>query len=272
MHKKRYSNSFSINLKPDVVANAAQRKHRFLVTGASSGIGLATAEALAQLKHSVVAVARSSQALEQLKERSDGQVEVVVADLSTDAGITVLVEAIKPYGQLNGIVHAAGSLIEPRDYDQLDTEQLVNDTHIHVAVPITLNNVLKKVLHESLKGTRIVYIDSYSASTVRIGWGGYSIVKAAAQMAARVAAEEHQQSSIIRVFPGAVRTPLVETVLNWQQASPAVDAFNAMDANGTVVEPSVIGEYIACILCKATDAQLAAREYWDFCREEDRIF
>lgn len=240
----------------------------YIITGASSGIGLATAEALANIGHTVIAVARRKNELEQLQSRCGDDVYIVATDLSTDAGIASLIAALQSFAHIDGLVHAAASLVNPVDYNQLDTEKLVSDTHIHVAVPIALN----KALADKLIGSRIVYIDSYSASSLRVGWSGYSIVKAAAQMAACAAQEEFKQASVIRIFPGAVRTPLVETVLNWPENSPVVDTFSEAEAAGKVSEPKKIGEYIAGILTRATNVQLKEREFWDYNRDEDRLY
>lgn len=65
---------------------------RALVTGASSGIGEAMARQLLQNGVPVVAVARRRDRLEQLREHGD--VEVLVADLGTDAGVSAVVARV----------------------------------------------------------------------------------------------------------------------------------------------------------------------------------
>lgn len=240
----------------------------FIVTGASSGIGFAVATSLATRNHDVIAVARNAERLGALKNRCGDRVQIIPADLATDSGRISVVEKVKFTGKVDGIVHAAGSLITPTDYRNLNADKIVADLNIHVTVPIALNNALQN----ELAGGRILYIDSFSASSLRVGWSGYSIAKAAAQMAARAASEEITESAIIRVFPGAVQTPLVESVLSSQQSSPTRDIFKKMKSNGTIIEPDVIGEYIADILVTATDQQLEERETWDFNNPNDRAF
>ncbi len=239
----------------------------FIVTGASSGIGFAVANSLAIRNNNVIAVARSIDEHKELKSSYGERVQLVPADLSTEPGRHSVVEKANDIGKVDGIVHAAGSSILPADYQNLNSDEMIADFNIHVTAPIAINNALADVL----SGGRILYIDSYSASNLRIGWSGYSIVKAAAQMAARSAAEEITNSTVIRVFPGAVRTPLVEKVLSTQQRSPTSEMFKAMESNGTITEPDAIGEFIADILLNATDQQLEQREIWDFSNPEDRI-
>ena len=240
----------------------------FIVTGASSGIGFAVAQSLAFRNEDVIAVARNADQLGLLKNSCGERIQIVPADLSTESGRMSVVEKARLIGNLNGIVHSAGSLIKPAEYRHLKSDEIIADLNIHVAVPITLNNTLE----DELAGGRILYIDSYSASKLRVGWSGYSIVKAAAQMAARSAAEEITKSKVIRVFPGAVRTPLVETVLSKEQSSPTSDLFKELESKGAILEPTVVGEFIANILVNATDQQLEERELWDISNPNDRIF
>lgn len=239
-----------------------------IVTGASSGIGRAVGNALAAKGHSVIAVARTLPLLESLKQSFPDLIHVIATDISTESGCDDVVEYVKTAAPVNAIVHAAGSRIEPLPYEELDTKKLIQDMNIHVLIPILLNNRLK----DALQGGRVLFVDSYSAINPRVGWAGYSIVKAAAQMAARAAAEEIFNARVVRVFPGAVRTPLVEAVLNSTQASPTVNLFRELNSKGEIINPALIGEFIANILVTATDSQLDERETWDFSRPEDQIF
>lgn len=240
----------------------------FIVTGASSGIGLAVASDLALRHHDVIAVARNADRLNSLKSSCGDHVQIVPADLSNETGRISVIEKAKSIGKVDGIVHAAGSLIAPTGYRNLQADEVQADLNIHVAVPISLNNALE----DELAGGRILYIDSYSANNLRVGWSGYSIAKAAAQMAARSAAAEITKSTVIRVFPGAVLTPLVKTVLSTSQSSPTSKMFKDMQSNGTIVEPHVVGEFISDILVSASDKQLEERDIWDFNNPDDRIF
>lgn len=239
----------------------------FFVTGASTGIGNATARALAGRGQTVIAVARNTRLLESLKFDTGGRVQTITADLTDKSGFAAVVDYVNSQPALDGVVHAAGSLISPVAYASLNADEMLAHLNIHVTVPIALNTALQ----QKLAGGRIVYIDSYSASNVRIGWSGYSIVKAAAQMAARAAAEEMKQSAIIRIFPGAVRTPLVESVLLAQERSPTSDLFKEMAARGTISEPAAVGEFIAEVLLNATEQQLNEHDIWEMDSPDARL-
>ncbi len=240
----------------------------FIVTGASTGIGFSVAKSLAIRNCDVIAVARSVDKLRSLKSGYDNRIQIIPADLSIEKERSSVIEKAKAIGKIDGIVHAAGSLISPAEYRSLNSDEMAANLKIHVTVPIMMNVALE----DELAGGRILYIDSDSARNLRVGWSGYSIVKAAAQMAARSAAEEIKNSTVIRVFPGAVRTPLVESVLSAEQNSPTSDMFKDLDSKGTISEAKEVGEFISEILVTATDQQLKEREFWSFNNPTDRIF
>lgn len=232
----------------------------FIVTGASSGIGRAVAAAFAQRGVEVIAVARRTQQLADLERQEGPKIRTLAADLATDKGIDDLIMEAGTFARIDGIIHAAGSLVTPADYSELRASNLTEHFRIHVATPIEINNRLGALIRTG----RLIYIDSYSASDPRPGWCGYSIIKSAAQMAARSAKEELQDARVIRVFPGGVRTQLVQAVLDSPNPSATKEAFSDMATSGAFTEPDVIGSYIASIALDATDEQLDAREFWDF--------
>jgi NAD(P)-dependent dehydrogenase (short-subunit alcohol dehydrogenase family) len=229
----------------------------YVVTGASSGIGRATAAVIADTGADVVAVARSHAELRRLAVEHPS-IRPVTADVGTPSGIEALVRAVGS-GRVDGIVHAAGSMIEPHDYIELDADTLIDHMRVHVTAPMTI----KQRLRSQLRGGRVIAIDSWSADDVRVGWCGYSIVKSAARMAALAARAELDHVTVIRVFPGAVRTPLVESVLSSSRPSPTRDAFRKLDAGGTIANPDDVGRFIADLLLVRSDVELVERPVWD---------
>ena len=242
----------------------------FIVTGASSGIGQATSRVLASRGFQVIAVGRNLDSLHSLKDEYPEEVQVVQADISTSPGIDAILDATNSITTVHGIVHAAGSSVPLAAYQNLSRKRNELELHfsVHVTAPITLNNVLAS----KLSGGRILYIDSNSANSLRIGWAGYSIVKAAAQMAARSAAAELKDSTVIRLFPGGVKTPLIETVLASTDQSEAAHTFRKLDCEGKLSKPEAVGVYIVNLLVDASTSILASREYWEFEKHNDRIF
>ena len=233
----------------------------FIVTGASSGIGRATVAELADRGHRVVAVARRVDELVELATQHSG-VMALAADVTETAGVSEIVAACSRWGQMDGLVHGAASLIEAAGYREMDAAHLSEHFRVHVAAPIALNQALTA----TLPLRRIVYLDSYSATTLRRGWEAYSIMKAAAQMAARAAAA-WGESLVIRAFPGAVQTPVLDVVLD--SAGPAALDYRAMLERGEVAQPADTARFVSDLL-EAPEALVASRDSWDYNSAEDR--
>src|ERR1044072_3658047 len=80
----------------------------FIVTGASSGIGLATAIALSDRGANVALLARSTDALEKLSQRLPGSLPITV-DMTQFDRVRETVGAVhRHYGRIDGLVNNAG--------------------------------------------------------------------------------------------------------------------------------------------------------------------
>jgi NADP-dependent 3-hydroxy acid dehydrogenase YdfG len=80
----------------------------FIVTGASSGIGLATATALSERGAKVALLARSTDALQNLAEQLPGSLPVTV-DMTQFDRVREAVSAVhRHYGRIDGLINNAG--------------------------------------------------------------------------------------------------------------------------------------------------------------------
>lgn len=214
-----------------------------LVTGASTGMGFATAHALAERGESVVIVARRDEALQALAGEHPGLIEPVAADVADSADLRRILDRVggRP---LASIVHGAATTVPTQPWVELDPSELAHHFHVHVAAPIALTAALLR------SGTveRSVIFDSYSAATPRDGWGAYSILKSAAQMAMRSAALELEATAIFRVYPGAVATPLLDRILGSGPEVAAAEFYRDLRDQGLVSTPQEIGNQLAELL------------------------
>ncbi len=241
----------------------------YVVTGATKGIGRAVAIELAERRKHVIAVGRSTDLLLSLQSVTGPHLTIVEADLATEQGIELVADSTIANSEIGrneiaGIVHSAGSLVPLEPYDQLKPSEMIEHLRIHVATPISLYQALAR--HNKVR--RMLFVDSYSASAARRGWPAYSIVKAAAQMAARCADAELPETRSIRVFPGAVNTQIVESVLASDTETASV--FAGMLERGEFSEPSEVAEFLVALLVDATDGFLDARESFDYNNAVDR--
>jgi len=182
-----------------------------LVTGASRGIGYATALKLAEAGSHVVAVARTVGGLEELDDAiraAGGSATLVPLDLKDFAGIDRLAAALNErYGRLDVLVGNAGILgpvsplghVEPQAWDDA------------IAVNVTANwrliRAMDPLLQRSQAG-RAVFLTSGAAASARAYRGPYSISKAALESLVRTYAAETISTAVrVNLFsPGPTRT------------------------------------------------------------------
>lgn len=182
-----------------------------LVTGASRGIGYASALALAKAGAHVVAVARTVGGLEELDDAIravGGSATLVPLDLKDYPGIDRLGTALgERFGRLDALVGNAGILgplsplghVEPTAWDAV------------MAVNVTANWRLIRALDPLLRRSdagRVVFISSGVAALALAYWGPYAASKAALEVLARTYAAETATTTVrVNVLtPGAVRT------------------------------------------------------------------
>lgn len=182
-----------------------------LVTGASRGIGAATARALAAAGAHVVALARTVGGLEELDDairKAGGTATLVPLDLKDYDGIDRLGAALNErHGRLDVLVGNAGALgvlsplshVQPKVWEEA------------LAVNVTANWRLIRAMDPLLRASdagRAVFISSGAASNVRAYWGPYAVTKAALEVLARTYAAETATTAVrvTLVNPGATRT------------------------------------------------------------------
>src|SRR5437764_11772620 len=183
-----------------------------LVTGASRGIGAATAEALAKAGAHVVLTARTVAALEQVEERihdAGGTATIAPLDLTEGESIGKLASAVaERWGRLDILVLNAamlGSLtpvqdIDPKEYSRLLSLNLLANQALIAA----FDPLLRKA-----ERADVVAITSSVGAEPRAFWGAYGSSKAALETLLGAYADETAFAHKIRVHivdPGATRT------------------------------------------------------------------
>ena len=182
-----------------------------LVTGASRGIGYATAVALAQAGAHVVALARTVGGLEELDDAVrafGGSATLVPLDLNDYPGIDRLGLALhERFGRLDVLIGNAAVLgplsplghVEAKAWDEV------------MAVNVTANWRLIRAMDPLLRASdagRVVFVSSGVAARTAAYWGPYAVSKAALETLARTYAAETATTNVrVNLFsPGPVRT------------------------------------------------------------------
>lgn len=183
-----------------------------LVTGASRGIGAATAEALAAEGAHVILTARTGSALEQVEERihaAGGSATIAPMDLTDADTIKKLAEAVAGrWGSLDIMVLNAGMLGSLSPVEHLDPKELAKV----FAINLFANQAMIAAFDPLLRGAEraeVVGITSSVGSEPRAFWGGYGASKAAFETMLAAYADETAHAGKLRVQiidPGATRT------------------------------------------------------------------
>ncbi|MEZ5787828.1 MAG: SDR family NAD(P)-dependent oxidoreductase [Xanthobacteraceae bacterium] len=184
-----------------------------LVTGASRGIGFATALALAGAGAHVVAVARTVGGLEELDDAiraacGGERATLVPLDLDDFDGIARLALALNQrYQRLDILIGNAGMLGPVSPLGHVDPKDFERMMRINVTANLQLIRCIDPLLRRAEAG-RVVFVSSGAAHNARAYVGPYSISKAALEVLARTYAAETVTTRVRvnLVNPGHTRT------------------------------------------------------------------
>ena len=182
-----------------------------VVTGASSGIGAATARRLAREGYHVVAAARRADRLDGVVEEigaTGGRATAVPCDVTSDASVADLAAAVDALGvPVTVLVNNAGGArgLDPVGTSKIDDWQWMYDVNVLGTLRVT--QALLPALTASGAGTVIV-LSSTAGLVVYEGGGGYAAAKHAQTALAGTLRLElcGEPVRVIEIDPGMVRT------------------------------------------------------------------
>ncbi len=207
-----------------------------LVTGASRGIGYATARALARRGAHVIAVARTQGGLEELDDaiRGDGgSATLVPLDITDFDGVARLGAALhERHGKLDILVGNAGVAGPSSPLGHIELKPWNDVMAINATANFQLIRCMEPLLQKSDAG-RAVFITSGTASKASAYRGPYAASKAALEALVRVWAHETASTALrVNLFnPGPIRTRMRAAVM------PGEDPM-------TLETPEQVAEYI----------------------------
>jgi len=221
-----------------------------LVTGASRGIGAATAQALAADGAHVILVARSATDLEKVEDAihaAGGSATIAPLDLIEAESIGRLAQAISGRWQaLDILVLNAATLGTLAAVPAIDAREFARLLTLNIAAPQALIAAFDPMLRAS-KDARVVALTTGVAAKPRAYWAAYGASKAALEGMVEAYGQEVRNISAIRthiVDPGPTRTAMRA------RAYPGEDP-------ATLKTPDVVGRAIADLV--ASDAEDGAR-------------
>jgi NAD(P)-dependent dehydrogenase (short-subunit alcohol dehydrogenase family) len=181
---------------------------RYLITGASRGIGRAIAEKLAGKDVELLLHGRDTVALAQTRKVVEPQcakVTPLIHDLATVHGVSDLIAEAGP-GPIDLLVNNAGiAVVKPfTEITSIEWEQTVG---VNITAPFLL---IQRFAPRMPPGSSVVNILSVAAKTAFAGWSAYCMSKFALEGFSRCAREELRDRKIrvINVYPAATDTDI----------------------------------------------------------------
>lgn len=209
-----------------------------LITGASRGIGAATAEALAARGAHVILTARTVAGLEDVEERihqAGGNATIAPLDLTDNDAIARLAEAIAGRWQaLDVLVLNAATLGTLTPVPHIDAKEFTRVITLNLTSQAAIIGAFDPMLRKA-DNARVIGLTSSVGATPRAYWGAYGASKAAFDTLLGSYAEETRNIGRVKVAiidPGATRTVMRA------RAFPGEDP-------ASVKEPASVGARIA---------------------------
>lgn len=239
-----------------------------LITGASRGLGAATARQAGRLGARVALMSRSAGDLQDVAadiRDAGGQALVVVGDVSLPHDCQQAVEeVVGQFGRLDGLVNNAGILGPIGPLSQADVDGYRQNWAVNVLGPVTM--VREAIPHLRQTKGRVVNVSSGAAVHAIEGWGAYCLAKGAVNQLTRMIAAEEPDITAISFRPGVVDTEMQATIR--QQGSEGMptevyDRFVRYHRQGELLPPHVPGCVLAVLVLHAPAAWSGSFLPWD---------
>lgn len=174
-------------------------EQRFIVTGASSGIGKGVALLLNELGATVIGIGRNRERLEAMKNQADHPENMFVEqkDLTSDIeNLSTYVKALKDkYGKFSGMAYCAG-IVPIQPLTATDFKTLHETLNINYIAPVLAAKGLADKRNNTGEGTAMVFISSASSLICDKGHLTYAGSKAALCASVRSMAKEYAKNKI----------------------------------------------------------------------------
>jgi len=217
-----------------------------IVTGASRGIGEATARRLATDGYAVVLAARRAETLGPIAtgiERDGGVAVAIPTDVADlDALDALVAGTVERFGRIDVVVNNAGMLPPARRAERISRTEWQQVLDVNLTGPVHLARTAKAHM---ARGGVIVNVSSTAAHYPSVGLLHYNTSKAALTAATKGLALEWARDGIrvVAVAPGKIETELVAPILEW--AERAQVALNPLGRVGVAEE---VAELIAFLV------------------------
>lgn len=231
-----------------------------VVTGASSGIGLAITKSLIEAGANVIAVVRNINSdkmnnLNQIKEKHGNALKIIEINLESEEEIKIkTIKLIKDVDDIFGLVNNAGQIFN--GLVQMTSRGVFSKIlDINFFAPLTITQIILKKMIKNREGS-IVNISSTSSQDCNVGRAAYSSSKIALEAMTKTLAYELGRYNIRAncVLPGLTNTKLMRENTNENVINEVIKNI----ALGRVAEPEEIANLVS-FLCSSKSSYITGQ-------------
>ena len=231
-----------------------------IVTGAASGIGRSTAEAIGAAGAAVVLVDRAPEVVDVAASMPGPTLDIELDLVELDRLGTVVERAVDRFGRVDHLVNCAGIAGPSMTLQEVDLEVWDRVFTVNLKAPLVLCRYAAARMIEQGGGGRIVNVSSSSAFRARMSTLAYGSSKAAlVQLTRSLAAELGPHGiNVNTVAPGLTRTAIIADLGDEQIEQLAAGDGPLGNLLERVSEPSDVAGVIV-FLCSAASRQITGQ-------------
>lgn len=233
-------------------------RHTIIITGGGTGIGRALAANLAILhqKH-VIIIGRQAVSLEETRSLCPSRINTLQADITTDAGIESIADALQNSGSGHYLINNAG-VADPLTLSHITAANM----HAHMNINFIAPTLLTQRLLPYLAGGRVLFISSGLAHNAGPGMFAYGTSKAALHNGWKYWKTEHPNISFGIAQPGMVDTAIQHHLRHSSpEKLPMLRFFREAHEKNQLLPPEISAKFLSWVLLNTTPVTFSAKEW-----------
>lgn len=242
------------------ITGQSMQQKTIVITGGGSGVGQALAWEFAAKNFQVYIVGRRAEALQQTKARFPTLIHCIAADISTEAGRSLIAENLAAVDKIDYLIQNAG-IIEPiAPLRELTVEKFQQTLATNLIGPLFLTQLLlPKLTH-----ARVLHASTLWAHQPAANFGSYCISKAAFYMSKKMLNLELNANGVLfgSASPGIADTPMLQAIRETESASTEKEYIIRCSTQHRIIKSATSAKFFSYLLLQTTNAEFTLGD-WD---------